>query len=328
MSGPSDRRIETRGVDSNDPTLRGYHVTWTYALRYWQPLLGAVPFALWQALISFCYGERDFCWPSLNLLADLVAGGNRHLITGRYRGTGKQRRRQQGAIEVLEEHGLITTEAHGAGPTARYRFHVLKEPPPLTVSQLERLPSRLQRMHSDLLRRCGIDPDTYPQSCPQTFHNRGRHPATDTTPSVQGTTPPADGTTPPAQDTAKQYKRRREFQEIWRRIQRALSEKTTPGNYRTYIANTYAMEFDPDLAALTVVAPSPLIARELATTYHQYIIRELYDTGAAVDGVPIQDVDFVSAPDTPWPTLTGDEPTCQDTSEAPSSPATETSEDA
>jgi hypothetical protein len=155
-------KIDVQAVDL-EPTRRGYQLTYNYAIRFWLPILGPVCFALWQALISFCFGDRDKCWPSISLLADMAGGGNRHSITGRWRGTEPDRRRQPGALEKLEAHGLLTVNTKRAGPETRYTFHVVKEPPLLTLSQLARLPNRLQRMHRDLLQRCGIDGETYEQ---------------------------------------------------------------------------------------------------------------------------------------------------------------------
>jgi hypothetical protein len=144
-----------------EPTRRGYQVTYNYAVHFWLPILGPRCFCVWQALISFCFGDRDTCWPSISLLAEMAARGNRHLVTGRWRRQGQKRRRQKGALEKLEEHGLLTVEKKHTGPDTRYTFHVLKEPPLLPPDLVCRLPERLQQMHADLLDRCGLERETY-----------------------------------------------------------------------------------------------------------------------------------------------------------------------
>ena len=167
-------KIDVQAVDL-EPTRRGYQLTYNYAIRFWLPILGPFCFALWQALISFCFGDRDKCWPSISLLADMAAGGNRKIITGRWRTQGDSRLRQSGALEHLEAHGLLTVETKNGGPSARYVFHVIKEPPLLTPQQLATLPNRLQEMHADLLLRCGMDEPTYRDlsTSPQTGRAHG-----------------------------------------------------------------------------------------------------------------------------------------------------------
>ena len=76
MSGPRSKRknsqhdeqVEVEVVDL-EPTLRGYHLAWNYGTRYWLALLGPIPWAAWQTLLSFCFGDRDTCWPSITTYA-------------------------------------------------------------------------------------------------------------------------------------------------------------------------------------------------------------------------------------------------------------------
>lgn len=81
--------VEVQPVEL-DPTTHGYSVAWNYSTRFWLPLLGATPWAVWQTLLSFCFGPRDTCWPSINLIAGIAANSNRHAILGRWRGKGGQ----------------------------------------------------------------------------------------------------------------------------------------------------------------------------------------------------------------------------------------------
>ena len=157
-----DHRIDVEPIDL-DPTRRGYQLTHTYALRFWLPTLGPLTFAVLQTLISFCFGDKETCWPSISLLAHMAAGGNRNLITGRWRGQGDDRRRQPGALETLERLALLTVETKHAGPETRYTFHVVKDAPLLPPDLLAQLPKRLQQMHADLLDRSGMDLSTYQQ---------------------------------------------------------------------------------------------------------------------------------------------------------------------
>ena len=286
-----DQQVEVEVVDL-EPTLRGYHVAWNYGTRYWLPLLGPLPWAVWQTLLSFCFGDRDTCWPSINLIADIAANGNRHLITGRWRGKGTNRRRQPGALEILEEAGLLAMETRYSGPQTRYRFHLLKEPPILAPDQLAKLPPRLQQTHAELLTRCGMDQQTYQQRA----HRLRRRAAQGTTLSARDTTPGVQDTTPTAQDTTNNYKEQRLIEEVWRTIKEALKLEMTESNYGTYIADTQAINFDRDTGTLLVEAPSRLAANQLNSYFQMTIRRVVANLKTSVQGVPIAAVDFVPAP--------------------------------
>jgi hypothetical protein len=282
---PSDQ-IDVQPVDL-EPTRRGFQVTYNYAVRFWLPVLGPGCFAVWQALISFCFGDRDTCWPSISLLADMAARGNRNLITGRWRGQGESRRRQKGALEKLEDHGLLTVETRHAGPETRYTFHVLKEPPLLTPEVLARLPRRLRQMHSDLLGRCGLDAETY-----QLIHRgaaaQGSSGAGD---AIGGA---AQGTGAAAQGTTKHYKESKILEEVWRETKSALSREMTELNFRTYLSDTHALAFHRGRGVLIVQTPNPLTTETLAHRFRPTIVRTIRNLQLAFDEVPVQDVQFQS----------------------------------
>ena len=283
-----DQQVEVEVVDL-EPTLRGYHVAWNYGTRYWLPLLGPLPWAVWQTLLSFCFGDRDTCWPSISLIADIAARGDRHLITGRWRGKGESRQRQPGALEILQEAGLLAIETQHSGPQSRYRFRLLKEPPLLTPDQLAKLSPRLQQTHAELLARCGLDQRTYPQL----IHALRRRGAQDTTPGVHDTTPGA-------QDTTNKYKEERPIEEVWKSIKNALKTEITSSNYGTYIADTQAMAFNRDTGTLVVGVSSPQAATQLNNYFAMTIRRAVVNTNASVQGIPIAAVEFVPVHQQPW----------------------------
>jgi len=291
----ADEQVEVQVVDL-EPTLRGYHVAWNYGTRYWLPLLGSLPWAVWQTLLSFCFGERDTCWPSIELLADIAAKGNRHLILGRWRGKGSARRRQPGALEILQEAGLLSIERQHSGSQIRYRFHLLKEPPILAPDQLARLSPRLQETHGELLTRCGLDERTY-QQLVHTLRHRG---VQGTIPCVRDTTPYVQDTTRYVQDTANKYKEELQIEELWRTMKEALKLEMTESNYGTYIADTQAISFDRDTGILLVAAASPLVANQLNSYFTAVVRRVVAGMGVSVKGVPIAEVEFVPRARGPW----------------------------
>jgi hypothetical protein len=264
-------------------------VAWNYGTRYWLPLLGPLPWAVWQTLLSFCFGDRDTCWPSISLIADIVARGERSLITGRWRGKGDSRQRQPGALEILQEAGLLAIETQHSGPQTRYRFHVLKEPPILAPDQLARLPPRLQQTHAELLARCGLDERTYQQLI-HTLRGRG---VQGTTLAAQATTPDGHDSTPAGQDSTNKYKEERLIEEVWKSIKNALKPEISSSNYATYVADTQALAFNRDTGILLVAVSSPQAATQLHNYFAMAIMRAVATTNATIQGVPIAGVEFI-----------------------------------
>jgi len=277
-------KIDVQAVDL-EPTRRGYQLTYNYAVHFWLPILGPVCFALWQALISFCFGDRDKCWPSISLLAELAAGGNRNLIKGRWRRQGENRRREKGALEKLEDYGLLRVETKHAGTEARHTFHVLKEPPILSPSLLAQLPKRLRQMHSDLLDRCGLDPQTY-----QLIH-RGDG-AQGTRGGTQDTRGGAHVTRGGPQGTTKHYKESKTLEEIWKETKKALAREMNRSNFDVYVRDTHPLAFDRNLGILIIQTPSPQTTEVLRRQFHTVIMRTVHELGLRIEGVPIQDVQF------------------------------------
>lgn len=138
-----------------DPAKRGFVMTANYAIRFWQPYLGLRPFALWLTLKPFAFHAESDARPSVQTLADIVAGSNRYALTGRAACTG--RRRQVGALEVLEEERIVWVLRTGEGGKTRYHFRVLDSLPLLTPAQVKRLPGNLQAAHARFIDRCSID---------------------------------------------------------------------------------------------------------------------------------------------------------------------------
>jgi len=144
-----------------DPTKRGWVQASNYAIRFWQPYLGPLPFALWLTLRSFAFHADRDTWPSIQTLADICANGNRHRILGR--ATRKGRAAQTGALQVLENERIVWVKRFGSGPTTSYRFRVLESLPLLTPQQVRKLPRTLQEAHDRFVRQCSIDYEEWEQ---------------------------------------------------------------------------------------------------------------------------------------------------------------------
>jgi len=263
---PPPDEIDCREI-TLEPTLHGYHVAWNYSQHFWLPILGPIAWCTWQTLITFCYGRRDSCWPSISLLADIAAKGNRNLIKGRWAQTPGHRFRRKGAVELLEEHGLIAIDPRGPDDK-RYTFHVLKDPPLLTPEQVQALPARLQTMHAALLHKCGIDPDTHAAK--------------------------ANRVTPGAHSTTTDYAGLRQLEERWRTILSHCQSQITPANYDTYLSRTTPTAYDPTTRTLTIEAPNPLIAISLEHSFSQLLTRAAHELSITIDGSPIDDITYTA----------------------------------
>ena len=139
-----------------DPTQRGFVMTSNYAVRFWQPYLKALPFALWNTLRSFASNGTapDTVFPSIQTLADICANGNRSRILGRAACNG--RRPQRGAIQVLKEANIVKVQEYGKGRRKRYNFDIIATLPLLTPLQLRKLSKNLQEAHARFLAQCAI----------------------------------------------------------------------------------------------------------------------------------------------------------------------------
>lgn len=130
-----------------DPTQRGWVQLGSYAIRFWQPYLGDGPFRTWFTLRSFA--RNNEAWPSVQLLADITANGNKQKLIGR---TMKGEWRE-GWLERLETERVIWYRREGK----KYRFRVLENLPLLTPFQVATLSKRLQGAHKQFLDQCRLD---------------------------------------------------------------------------------------------------------------------------------------------------------------------------
>lgn len=134
-----------------DPARRGWMQLPAYAVQFWQPYLDDGPFNLWLTLRS--YGQQGGEWPSLQTLADVVARGNRQLLTGR------PDRERDGWLAVLESERLLWFRRRGN----RYVFRVLDNLPLLTPTQVQRLPMGRRIAHDRFLIQAKLDKQEWEQ---------------------------------------------------------------------------------------------------------------------------------------------------------------------
>ncbi|MCG2768274.1 MAG: hypothetical protein L6435_07805 [Anaerolineae bacterium] len=159
MSLKNDKR---QGTDSDPAGLSmGFVMIPHYAQYFWRPYLGLAAFALWEMLLSFCYGSKDTAWPSVSRLSRMLTNSDnsRHVVRGRVRRDHGRERFVPGALQVLEREGLVRVQGADASRGAReshgatYIFRVRKSLPLLRPEQVSRLSPSLQRDHARFLAR-------------------------------------------------------------------------------------------------------------------------------------------------------------------------------
>ena len=151
-----------RGEDSDPAGLsKGFIMIPHYAQYFWRPYLGLAAFALWEMLLSFCYGSKDIAWPSVSRLSRMLTNSDnsRHVVRGRVRRDHGRERFVPGALQVLERERLVQVlgaeNSRGAavGCSATYIFRVRKSLPLLRPEQVSTLSPSLQRDHARFLAR-------------------------------------------------------------------------------------------------------------------------------------------------------------------------------
>lgn len=168
---PPDCQIPVELVKFDPRDHWGWTIIANYELQFWQPLLAllekatgarntGIAFTVWATLRTFpahwSPSTHKPDWPSIQLLADTCAKGDRHKIIGRAARAG--RNPVTGALQLLHEQNLaIVLSSHGAGPDTRYRLKVLDRLPLLTPAQVAVLPDSLQRRHLLALSRSDLD---------------------------------------------------------------------------------------------------------------------------------------------------------------------------
>lgn len=295
--------------DSLDPAQYGYTVVSNYALYFWRPYLGNTAFALWELLLSFCYGERDIAYPSISRLARMLTNSDhsRAVVTGRRRagrdgaaprGAGSERNpsRCAGALDVLCREGLVEVTRRGHGPTASYTFRVRKTLPLLRPDQVARLSPSLQRDHANWLERHRIvqaEGEWDIRPCPPPMPHEalaapGITPGVAALTSEAGGSSPADrhttGIAPPLTNNPTEQALMNHW---WQEALEELRLQLTRSAYETCLLGAKACSFRDGV--LTVQAPGDLAREKLEHRLAPVIRRVLI----AVSDAQVQDVCFL-----------------------------------
>ena len=124
-----------------------------YAIKFWQPLIGAPAFAIWLVLRTMDKqneGRGRSHRISVGKLA-LITGIARQTITGVARESSWQR----GIFDTLNDEKLCKIVSEGVGRLSVYRAEVLNSVPYLSPVQVARLDPELQVDHDSFIHEFG-----------------------------------------------------------------------------------------------------------------------------------------------------------------------------
>jgi hypothetical protein len=114
-----------------------------YFLYFWTYFIGMQAGYLYITLLSYCYGkERDYCWPSLSSLCEMLKTSRPSLL--KY-------------LKILEDYGFIfrfwtlnsTNESREETPLIKVR----KQIPYLPADLVKKLPENLQKKHDEFIQK-------------------------------------------------------------------------------------------------------------------------------------------------------------------------------
>ncbi len=126
-----------------------------YGILFWQPLIGAVAFAIWITLRTMDK-QNDGRGPRHRISVrklERTLGVNRQTITGVARGSSWQ----GGAFDVLNAEKIALIDRVGEGRMAIWHAKVLNSLPFLTPSQVAKLDLELQEDHAAFINEFASD---------------------------------------------------------------------------------------------------------------------------------------------------------------------------
>ena len=138
---------------STAPRQVGFQLLTNYESMFWRTLVTNDAWSLYEVLRSFCHDGNDHCYPSINLLMEIMGIADRRILTGRITVVNGVSYHYPGLIDILKHHGLIEVHTQGEGPMRRYDFHVKMTPGRLSREQVAQLPAMLQHKHATLIAR-------------------------------------------------------------------------------------------------------------------------------------------------------------------------------
>lgn len=116
-TAPPDIPVVVHG-HTTDPTKDGYQILYNYESTYWRAVVGSPAWALYEVLRSFCHKQNNICYPSVNLLLDILGIKERRVYRLEEVINGKEYR-YPGLIEILYDQKPVVAQVEGEGPKMR-----------------------------------------------------------------------------------------------------------------------------------------------------------------------------------------------------------------
>ncbi|MFX3637363.1 MAG: DnaA N-terminal domain-containing protein [Candidatus Pristimantibacillus sp.] len=233
-----------------------------YVLDYWGHFFSAEGVALYGHLKRYCYGEKDFCWPDLNLISQKM---------------NKSRNTVKKILSKLEQYGFVIVfnvqNADINNMEESPLFKIRKKVPFLPMELYEQLPNELK-----------VDHDRYMQSIVEQFdHILSLDPSIDYSEVYEDVI--STGTvvrktkTPLELDKELQIKvkmlqdeKSDQDQIVWSSVLAFIEKKLSKPSYDTWFKDTFCIKRD---RTYTIYGPSSMVSEWVKDRYHNLIHESL-----------------------------------------------------
>ncbi|QHW35497.1 hypothetical protein GZH47_31885 (plasmid) [Paenibacillus rhizovicinus] len=268
----------------NVPYVDG-HVTMinNYMFDYWGYILGAEAIALYAHLMRYCYGQKDFCWPNLELISYKMKMS---------RNTVKK------YLGILEEHGFVyhfnVQNADLNNTNESPLFKVRKRVPLLTQELCDQLPKVLQIDHekylNKLLTTCEHELDLDPSVDYSTLYGnlieKGK---------VQRKAKQLSLFEIDKQSALKrrilEEEQTEEDKIRWQDFLSEMLKKISRPSYDNWFANTFAIKRD---GILTIYTPHKMVTDWLSDRYIVKIKDIIHPIDETIEGVEIETLEVIT----------------------------------
>lgn len=243
-----------------------------YIFDYWGHFLSAEGIALYGHLKRYCYGDKDYCWPDLNLISQKM---------------NKSRNTVKKYMTILENYGFVlmfnVQNADKNNMEESPLFKVRKKVPFLPMDLYEQLPAELK-----------LDHDRYMQSITEQFDQiLNLDPSIDYSEVYEDVI--STGTVVRKRKTPLELDNEMQIQIkmleksiteddklIWNAALEIMSKRMTKPSYDTWLKGSFCIKKG---LAYTVYAQNEFVSNWMKDQLHKMILEALQQAGADFENI-------------------------------------------
>jgi hypothetical protein len=137
-----DLNLDNNGVDVRT-SGEDFTLIHNYLLDFWGAIMGSEALALYTHLKRYCYGQKDFCFPNMDVIASKMRKSRNTIL--KY-------------LDILEEYGFILKinrldKERNNGDSSPF-FKIRRYIPLLSLELIDTLPDFLKEEHAKFLAKC------------------------------------------------------------------------------------------------------------------------------------------------------------------------------